>query len=518
MRDQTEPPQAQGGEEPSQACAHSTAELQRINAEIGRFKDLVETINDWVWEVDATGVYSYVSPRIRDLLGYEPEEVLGKTPFDFMPEEEKEKVRAIFRQIVENRQPFHALENTNRHKDGRLVTLETSGVPVFDQQGGLVGYQGVDRDISRRKELEREREQLLEENRRRLAVVEAIFAATQDGIAIYGPSGEILRMNGACGELLGLQPQEQAMDIDQRWACLGVTKVDGTPLPPEEIPSKNALAGEKAQAILHFHPPQRPARWFSVSAAPIRSADAHPASAVTILTDITDFHALQQEHEILMQMISHDLRTPISVIQGHAEMLEERLNEKDELTALNLEAIQASVRQLSGMMDDLVQVIQEQKGEFPLEREGIDLAEFIPRLVRRIAVSGIGERLKTVLPPDLPEVWADRESLERIITNLLNNAMKYSQPNTTVTLAAEPVEGEIRISVADRGKGIAPEDLPHLFDRFFRGRNTGQKTGVGLGLFITRKLVEAHGGRVWVESEAGEGSVFTFTLPLRRGR
>jgi PAS domain S-box-containing protein len=119
-----------------------------------RFRDMVETINDWVWEVDRSGVYTYASPRVRDLLGYEPEEVIGKTPFDLMPEAEAERVSKIFREIVERREAFSALENTNLHKDGHPVVLETSGVPFFDEDQTLLGYRGVDRDITVRKKAE----------------------------------------------------------------------------------------------------------------------------------------------------------------------------------------------------------------------------------------------------------------------------------------------------------------------------------------------------------------------------
>lgn len=116
-----------------------------------RFHDLVETVNDWVWEVDRNGCYTYVNQRVRDLLGYEPHEVLGKTPFDFMPEEEVPRQSAHFADIVAKAQPFSALENINRHKDGHLVILETSGLPFFDGQGHLIGFRGVDRDITSRK-------------------------------------------------------------------------------------------------------------------------------------------------------------------------------------------------------------------------------------------------------------------------------------------------------------------------------------------------------------------------------
>jgi len=115
------------------------------------FQELVESLNDWIWKVDEFGVYTYVSPRIKDLLGYEPEEVIGKRPFDLMPQEEAERVSRLFEELVKKRQPFYALENTNRTRGGDLIVLETSGVPIIDNQGRFHGYQGVDRDITKRK-------------------------------------------------------------------------------------------------------------------------------------------------------------------------------------------------------------------------------------------------------------------------------------------------------------------------------------------------------------------------------
>jgi diguanylate cyclase (GGDEF)-like protein/PAS domain S-box-containing protein len=124
-----------------------------LRAEGERFRQLVETTSDWLWEVDENAVYTYASPRVRDLLGYEPHEVLGKTPFDLMPAEEAARVGALFGPIAARREPFAGLENTNRHKLGHLVVLETSGVPVFDANGTFRGYRGVDRDITERKRI-----------------------------------------------------------------------------------------------------------------------------------------------------------------------------------------------------------------------------------------------------------------------------------------------------------------------------------------------------------------------------
>jgi diguanylate cyclase (GGDEF)-like protein/PAS domain S-box-containing protein len=131
--------------------AHAMKAL-RDNEE--RFRGLVETTSDWIWEVDAHGVYTYASPKVKDLLGYAPEEVIGQTPFAFMPPDEAQKLGRQFAEIVAARQPFERLENVNLCKDGRRVILETSGVPILDHDGGFIGYRGIDRDITERKRAE----------------------------------------------------------------------------------------------------------------------------------------------------------------------------------------------------------------------------------------------------------------------------------------------------------------------------------------------------------------------------
>jgi PAS domain S-box-containing protein len=155
----------------------ASAEALRQSKE--RFRELAETTSDWLWEVDENAVYTYASPRVRQLLGYEPEAVLGRTPFDLMPPEEARRAAEVFAAIAAERRPFESLENTNRHRDGRLVVLETSGIPLFDAAGRYRGYRGIDRDISERRRLERERERLLHEEHF-LAEVGGILATTLD--------------------------------------------------------------------------------------------------------------------------------------------------------------------------------------------------------------------------------------------------------------------------------------------------------------------------------------------------
>ncbi len=164
------------------------------------YRSLVENTSDWIWEVDRDGIYTYVNPKATELLGYEPEEIIGRTPFDFMPPDEAKRVAEAFAAIAREKRPFLALEKTNVAKDGHNVVLETSGVPILDDQGNLLGYRGIDRDITEHRKIE---EALHESEKRFHAMSEASF----EGIYIHA-TGEVLACNLAFASMLGYEPSE----------------------------------------------------------------------------------------------------------------------------------------------------------------------------------------------------------------------------------------------------------------------------------------------------------------------
>lgn len=144
----------------------------------------------------------------------------------------------------------------------------------------------------------------------------------------------------------------------------------------------------------------------------------------------------------------------------------------------------------------------------------MDLQTFIPDLLER-SRQLLGDRnISVQIAPDVPAVQADPDRIERVLVNLLTNAVKYSSPGTEVIIGADANDHEVTISVADRGAGISPEDLPRIFERFYRAKGKVAAEGLGLGLYIVSRLVEAHGGRAWAESELGKGSTFYLTLPV----
>ena len=172
-----------------------------LRAREEHFRTLVETASDWVWEVNANGVYTYVNPKVKDLLGYEPEEVIGRTPFDFMPPDEGQRMRNIFTDAAVSRKPVKALENVNIGKDGRRVVVETSGVPILDEEGNLLGYRGIDRDITERQEME----EALRNSEKRFR---QLADSTLEGIIIYDDAGRIVDANRATLMMSGYNHEE----------------------------------------------------------------------------------------------------------------------------------------------------------------------------------------------------------------------------------------------------------------------------------------------------------------------
>lgn len=200
------------GRIPAELVVSFTDITDRKKAEDGvgesqeRFRTLIESTSDWIWEVDARGAYTYASRKVEDLLGYTPEEVMGKTPFDFMPPEEANRVGDEFAGIVGAQRPFDRLENVNLRKDGRRVVLETSGVPVFDNEGNLVGYRGIDRDITERKRAE-------ERLRAASMYARGLLEASIDPLVTISAQGKITDVNKATVDVTGV-PREELIGSD----------------------------------------------------------------------------------------------------------------------------------------------------------------------------------------------------------------------------------------------------------------------------------------------------------------
>jgi signal transduction histidine kinase len=216
--------------------------------------------------------------------------------------------------------------------------------------------------------------------------------------------------------------------------------------------------------------------------------------------------------------VAHDLRTPLTSILGYAEFLDDDLPRDPNATHRGyVTQIMRGARRLEHLMDDMLDLAQVDAGTFRLRRGRADLARALEEageaLRPQLEEAGLALALAVPAGPILLDMDADR--IERVLFNLLHNAIKYSPPGGTIRLRAVPGPGQVRVEVADAGPGIPADQLPRLFKRFSQLEGAAGKGGIGLGLSIVKALVEAHGGAVGVESELEKGSTFWFTLPIR---
>jgi PAS domain S-box-containing protein len=217
----------------------------------------------------------------------------------------------------------------------------------------------------------------------------------------------------------------------------------------------------------------------------------------------------------VLAVVAHDLRNPLNTVLMGADLLLDFAASKQPIEQRHVDIISRAGKRMDRMIQDLLDVQRLDAGRLTVDASAENLAEMVDEavdLLRPVATGG-GVRLLTEVPRDLPPVLADAARVQQVLSNLIGNAVKFTPRDGTVTLRAVLLDGEARVAVTDTGAGIPSDQLPHVFGRFWQAKS-GDRRGIGLGLAIAKGLVEAHGGRIWVESTPGQGSMFFFTLPL----
>ncbi|MBE9534391.1 MAG: PAS domain S-box protein [Proteobacteria bacterium] len=490
-----------------------------------RFQNLVETVNDWVWEVNQNGVYTYASPRVNDLIGYEPDEVIGKTPFDFMPESEKKRVTNKFNRIVTMREPFWAMENTNRHKDGHLVVLETSGVPYFNENGTLLGFRGIDRDITERKKTEDACVQLNEqldlknqELRETNEYLANLINYANAPIIVWNPNNIITKFNHAFEHLTGHKADEvmgKELEIlfpqTSRDSSINAIRrtASGEYWESVEIP------------ILRKDGEMRVALW--------NSANIHAEDGKTLIATIAqgiDITERKQAEEVLresdrmksefIQTVAHEFRTPLTSIMGFSELLltHDQLSSEEQRESLNY--IHERSMALADLVEDILDIARIDSGAtLPLKMSLCSVTEIFRQVQPFLKTQASLHRLEVNLADETTLVNVDKGKMGQVLENLLSNAVAFSPAGSLVRIQGDLFQGGYRISVADQGAGMTPEQVAKVFDKFYRADTSDTAVeGVGLGMHIVKHIVEGHGGKIWVESELGKGTTVSFTFPL----
>src|SRR6266540_3837786 len=355
-----------------------------------------------------------------------------------------------------------------------------------------------------------------EEAERGAREARAVFYAIADGVLLTDPNGRVTAMNHALEQLGGwTEAQVQGMPYAE---VMPVEDEHGRRIPPEARPLAKALAtGEPASDqgygvdLVTRDGGRVPV---AVSSAPILDPRGEVMGGVDVVRDVSREREIDEVKSALISTVSHELRTPLTLIHGFAELLVLRDMPVERQRAAAEEILEAS-RRLARLIDDLLSVSRMESGRLVLDPRPLDLASVVERVLSPFRAMATRHAIRAEVTSGLPVVWGDPDKVDQILTNLVGNAIKYSPAGGEVVVSVSCADDEVRVSVRDQGIGMSPRDMGQLFEKFYRvDRDEVRRAGgTGLGLYITKRLVEMHGGHIWAESWPGEGSEFSFTLP-----
>lgn len=450
------------------------------------------------------GTFVLTNRRFRRIMGVRDEDVRGKTDYDVLSAEVADRHRATDAAALRTGGPV-TLEETGELSDGPHTFLETV-FPLLDERGEAYGTCWMGMEITERKRAEEGLRQTATDLQEAQRVAQIGSWSWDIPLQRLTWSEELYRIHDRNPELPPPDyPWELAKTLAPESADALLTAVerlqnDGTPYQLE------------LEAIL----PNGMTKWIGVRGEGVYDGKRRLVGLRGTTQDITPLKHLERMKDEWASLIAHDLRRPIGVIKMSAQLLPDvhrgELDEKEKQIA---ERIQSAASGLARMVDDLLDMSRLESRRLRLEQVSLDPVGIVRQTLGRLSHLTTGTNVIVTESGDPDRICVDPVRFEQVLGNLISNAVKYGEPNGEIRVHVAAEAGAVHIAVTNRGKGIAAEDLPHLFARFGRLRSSSV-TGLGLGLYIAKGLVHAHGGRMWVESVPGETTTFHFTLPVDR--
>ncbi len=482
-----------------------------------KYRNLVESTPDWVWAIDIEGRITFTNEAVKSLLGYEVHEILGSSSFSPMHPEDRERSLLLYKESVKEKRGWENSVIRCLHKDGSLRLFESTAQPLLDSGGHLIGYTGIDRDVSLRKQAE---EALRESEKKYRTVLEA----NPDPVAVYDIEGKVVYFNPAFSRVFGWTLEE----------CLGKIMDDFVPIknwPETRIMNSKVLAGKSFSSIeTERYTKDGQIIPVSVSGAVYSDRDGNPVGSVINLRDISVQKKLEAQLQHAQKMeavgtlaggVAHDFNNLLQAVQGYAELL--LLNKKDgETSYRELQEIHAAAKkggELTRQLLTFSRKVESKLRPVDLNKE----VEKTRRLLERTIPKMIEIELR--LFGDLWTVDADPTQLEQIIINLAVNA-KDAMPDGGKLIietqnavldddfckrhvGARPGD-YVLLRISDTGNGMEKNILEHIFEPFYTTKGVGE--GTGLGLAMVYGIVKNHGGYIICSSAPGEGTTFVIYL------
>ena len=467
---------------------------------------IVNSSHDAIVSKTLDGIITSWNPGAERMFGYAASEAIGQSIRLIIPPELQEEEDYVLDKIRRG-EKVDLFETIRQTKDGRRLNIALTVSPIRDARGVVVGASKIARDISDRKLLE--------------CLLCAIVTSSDDAIVSKTLDGVITSWNPAAERMFGYTAEEA---IGQSIRLIIPPELQGE----EDYVLNQIRHGEKIDHFETIRQTKDGRRLnISLTVSPIMDAGGVVVGASKTARDITHRKEVEREREAALEQLAgalaardqfvavaaHELRNPLNVLTLLWRIL-------DRMPALSgtsegklIEKSRAQLARLSSLVDRLLDVTRIRAGIFDLYKERVDLAGIIRGVANRFGIEDSAPPIALQLEPEIEGTW-DRLRVDQVLTNLISNALKYGMEKPIVVSASVSGPDAI-ITVRDEGIGIAPENLDRVFDCFERANALSHTDGLGMGLWITKQIVEAHGGTIFVHSELGRGSTFVVRLPLR---
>ena len=342
----------------------------------------------------------------------------------------------------------------------------------------------------------------------------ALLDSAADGILIISPGHVITRSNPAFARMVEEplenitgKSHEEIIDLTRHEDMLTLEQAEagGWPLTPNATLYVEGDLRRRSGVPLPI----------GITYAPLISPEGNLLNIIATVRDITRFREAEELKSTFISVISHELKTPVALIKGYVGTLRrEDANWDREVVKDSLAVIEEEADRLTGLIENLLDASRLQAGGLSISPSDVTLNILAKRIAERFQIQSSIHKINVDFPDDFPIVTGDETRLEQVLANLISNAIKYSPQGGEIQITGQVLPAQVIVCITDQGPGIAPEDIPHIFDRFYRSSSAKRNTkGAGLGLYLARAVIEAHGGRIWIDPRPGKGARICFSIP-----
>jgi len=490
--------------------------VERIAVELTQ---LIDTANAPIFGVDVDGNINEWNQMVARITGYDKDEVTGNNLVEtYITGEYKVPVQEVLDNALKGQETDN-YEVPLFTKDGRRVMVLLNATTRRDAEGNIVGVVGVGQDITElsehRENLEglidsrtNELNQALSDTENARDRIDGIIKSVADGLIVTDTYNRIILMNRASEDLLGVRFSE----VVERPIDFAIKEKTLREKVRETLDRKTA--GYQFDFELSAHDPKH-SRIMRARTSVIHDKDDKESGIVTIIHDVTHEREVDRMKTEFISTAAHELRTPLTSIQGFSEILLMRENLKPEEKKKFLTYINKQSVGLAAIINDLLDISRIESGRgFALNKISCNAGDAIDQIILYFEENYKDHQFETVLPEKAVPLVVDKKKMGQVLKNLVGNAVKYSPGGGLIRVSGEQLGDHYQVSVEDQGMGMTPEQIDKVFDKFYRvdASNTAIE-GTGLGMTIVKHIVEAHGGKVRIESELGKGTTVRFTIP-----